>query len=595
MKRMMKLKLSRFAIAGALFAIALIQAPLIMAQKSPIKIMVTSDVHGRLFKEHGTLHRTSQSSLESVYAYVENARQSALSDIILLDNGDLMQGTPAAYFASYMDTGKPGLFSRVMNFMGYEAMTIGNHDIECGPKVYNRLQSELDFPLLGANVVKASDGKPFFQPYAIVEKGGLRIGILGLTTTGVPDWLPGHLWTGMEFRDMVESAKYWVDHIRTKEKPDLLIGLFHSGLGRSDAKPEDQPLENACAYVAKHVPGLDIIFTGHDHGRRNLWIQNTAGDSVLVLGPGHFAEHLAVATISPGKGKGRKASGPQISGELIEISSDLGSPEFRNEFSKDMLKVEQWSSTEVAELGYNIYAVESLLGPSPLTDLIHRVQLDYTGADISIAAPLSFDDTIFAGMLTNRDFFRLYEYENYLYTIQLSGQEIKDYLNYSYQGWVSQMMEPEDYLLDFHLNDNGQVDLNRTPRFRLKKPFFNCDGAAGIRYEVNVRRDIEDRIVIRSIEGQRLFHPDSTYKVAVNSYRGSGGGGHLTKGLGLTKPEINSRIIHTSDKELRSILVNFLQKNGASNHIPRAHWKFTPEEWTEEASKRDMDWLFREK
>jgi len=565
------------------------------AQKNELKIVVTSDVHGRLFTNSGTNDiKTPSSSLEAIYTKVEELRNAGKTNLILLDNGDLMQGTPAAFYAAYLNKTTPGLYSRIMNFMNYDAMTIGNHDIECGPKVYKKLQSELSFPLLGANVIRESDGQPFFQPYTIIERGEYRIAVLGLTTPGVPNWLPRHLWKGMAFQDMVEAATFWVNHLKTREEAHLIVGLFHSGLGRIDGSEGDQLQENACAAIARNVPGLDIIFTGHDHGLRQLWIQNIAGDSVLVLGPGHFAEHLAVASVGFEKTKGKSFKVSRISGEHIEVTDTDTHPAFNEAFQQDKIDVEQWASAPVVRLGYNIYSIQSLVGPAALTDLIHRAQLDYTGADISFTAPLAFNDTIPAKMLTNRDFFRLYEYENYLYTMRLTGQEIKDYLNYSYLGWVREMEQPEEHMLDFHLDAHGQPDILRQPRFRLRKPFFSFDGAAGLRYEVNLRRPEHDRVVIRSIEKPFAFSLDSTYTVAINSYRGSGGGGHLTNGVGLSKEEINKRIIHTSDKELRSIMIDYLKQNGATRYEPRAQWRFTPDEWVEEAAKRDLQWLLKE-
>jgi len=94
--------------------------------------------------------------------------------------------------------------------------------------VYDRLMNEYNFPLLGANAVDIKSGKPYFKPYTIIEKNKIRIAVLGLVTPAIPNWLPEELYSGIEFRDMVETAKKWMPEIM-KQKPDLVVGLFHAG------------------------------------------------------------------------------------------------------------------------------------------------------------------------------------------------------------------------------------------------------------------------------------------------------------------------------------------------------------------------------
>ena len=157
-----------------------------------------------------------------------------------------------------------------MNFMGYDAGTVGNHDVEAGHSVYDRLVKEYNFPLLAANAVDIKTGKPYFKPYQIIEKDGIKIAVFGLVTPAIPNWLPEELYSGIEFRDMVETAKIWMPVI-LKEKPDLVVGLFHSGWDRSESEIQNQdPVnENGSAAVAYNVPGFDIIFNGHDHKLAN--------------------------------------------------------------------------------------------------------------------------------------------------------------------------------------------------------------------------------------------------------------------------------------------------------------------------------------
>lgn len=564
-----------------------------MAQTQTIKILVTSDVHGRLFPYDFLQDQLGGHSLASVHQRVESIRSGGQGDVILLDNGDLMQGTPAAFYSAYKAGSGKSIFAKVLNYMKYDAMTIGNHDIECGPEVYNRLAADMDMPLLGANVIDVRTGNPYFRPYTVLHRSGLKIAVLGLTTTGVPNWLPPALWANMDFQDMVDAAKFWVAKIQEVERPHAIIGLFHSGLGKEENDPDAFPMENASAHIARHVPGIDVIFTGHDHGKRNLLIENTAGGEVLVLGPRHFAEVLAEATLvfTQLNDEGYKLR-VKI-GNILDIDPNENHPGFVETFSNDVRGIKKWATGEVGVLEEDINSIESVFGSGALTDLIHLVQLEETGAGISLTAPLSFNDTIRQGTLLVKDFFKLYEYENYLYTMELKGSEVLDFLEYSYGGWFNKMESESDHLLLFKRDTLGDIGLSRPGSFRLKRPYFSFDSAAGIVYEVDVRKAVGKRVSILQMADGRPFDPDETYTVAINSYRGSGGGGHLTEGADISHASLRHRIKEVSDKELRTLLMEyFMEQKNVS--IPKvAHWKILPAEWVIKAKERDVEWLIK--
>ncbi|HSV88995.1 MAG TPA: metallophosphoesterase, partial [Bacteroidales bacterium] len=164
-----------------------------------VHLIVTSDIHARIFPYDFANDKPLNASLAHVHTLVSIARARPESNVILLDNGDLIQGTPAGYYANFVQQERENLFSRVMNLMQFDAATVGNHDIEAGPEVYNRLIKEFRFPYLGANVINTETGKPFFIPYTVIERQGVRIAVLGLTTPAVPTWLPEKLWQGMSF------------------------------------------------------------------------------------------------------------------------------------------------------------------------------------------------------------------------------------------------------------------------------------------------------------------------------------------------------------------------------------------------------------
>ncbi len=562
------------------------------AREVKVQVAVTADVHARLFPYDFVANRPAKTSMANVYYMVQSLRARDRSNLILLDNGDLIQGTPAAYYANFVQETDQNLFSRVMNFMRYDAATIGNHDIEAGAEVYNRILEEFNFPWLGGNVLDEETGEPYFKPYTIIQRQGVKVAVLGLTTTGVPSWLPPHLWEGLVFEDMVESAQYWVDHIQAEEEADAIIGLFHSGFGPLDPDPEDHPLENASGYIAKHVHGFDVIFSSHDHQRRIQTVSNTAGDDVLVMGPGHFAEHLALAELTFRR-ESRRAPFElkDIRAEMISTDKAVPSHQFIQEFEDDVQDILNFANEEVGRISEDMHSIESLFGSAPFTDLVHEIQLALTDAEISFTAPLAFDQTIRKGKLHMRDFFRLYEYENYLYAMELTGQEVLDHLEFSYGLWLNRMLDEDDHLLNLRRDELGRIPEGRRGRGALRNPPYNFDSAAGIRYRVDVRESAGERVEILEMEDGSAFDPEATYIVAINSYRGSGGGGHLTEGAGIPREELSDRIVFTSERDLRSYMIEHFREMGAYDPESRDNWKIIPEDWVEKGREKDMPYL----
>ncbi|MFO7977938.1 MAG: bifunctional metallophosphatase/5'-nucleotidase [Bacteroidales bacterium] len=557
------------------------------AREVKIQVVVTTDVHGRLFSYDFVNDRPFDASLANVHYLLQAARTQSSNNIILLDNGDLLQGTPAAYYANFVQDHKRNLFSRVMNLMKYDAATVGNHDIEAGPQVYNRLQEEFAFPYLGANVLDDQSGEPYFTPYTIIKRQGVKVAVLGLTTTGVPNWLPPHLWEGLEFQSMVEAARYWVPYIQEHEKPDVLIGLFHSGMGPREFDPQRPEPDNASQYIAANVPGFDVIFTGHDHRERMEVVANNQGGEVLIMGAAPHAGSVAVAEITMEQPSRKTFSKKKVQGELLSTKDVVPSHEYLKAFQKEVDEILAFSSETVGTLSNDIYSIDAFYGSAPFSDLIHSVQLEVADAQISFTAPLAFNEVLKAGRLRVRDFFKLYQYENYLYAMELTGQEVLDYLEYSYSLWLNHMQGPDDHLLLLRQDQEGNKTFDSSGRMMLRHPYFNFDSAAGIKYTVDVSKPAGSRVHILSMSDGAAFETGKVYRVAINSYRGSGGGGHLTTGAGLTHEQISSRIVFTSQKDLRTELVNYFRQRDQVEVKALNHWKITPELWREQGRQKD--------
>lgn len=550
-----------------------------------LKIVHTTDVHGNFFPRDYINLTPGVGSMARVATLVDSLRQQmGRENVILLDAGDILQGQPTVYYYNFEDTVTGHVASRIYNYMDYDAVTVGNHDIETGHDVYDRFNSQLDRPLLAANVIDKSSRKPYFEPYRIINRNGVKIAVLGLLTPAIPAWLPENLWSGLEFEDMLESARKWVPYIREKENPDILIGLFHSGNDAS--RKTGDYLENASAVVAKNVPGLDIVLTGHDHTRYNRVAMAADGDSVVIVNPANNAEAVSVVNVNLSYDNDGKLMSRRISADIVPVNGLEPSPAFMAEFSGDMEAVDSYVNRVLGSASGDFTTQEAFFGPSSFMQLIHDLQREISGADISMAAPLTYNATIAKGEVKVSDMFNLYKYENLLYVMNLTGREIKNYLEESYRMWTATMKPGDRHLLLFAADNPSKANP------ALKNPTYNFDSASGIIYTVDATRAPGDKVSIISMEDGTPFDMEKVYRVAVNSYRGNGGGDLLTRGAGIPHDELKDRVQWATDRDMRYFLIKAVEKKKViePNIVP--NWKFVPEDVVKDAIDNDYKILF---
>ena len=550
-----------------------------------LKIVETSDIHGNYYPYDFILRHEAGGSLARIHAFVQKEREVYKDNLLLLDNGDILQGQPCAYYYNYIDTVSPHLAAEVLNYMQYNTGNMGNHDVETGRAVFDRWADDCKFPILGANIIDTATGKTHFKPYEVLERDGVKIVVLGMITPAIPVWLSENLWKGLRFDDMEETARKWMKIIREKEKPDLVIGIFHAG--QDALLMGGKYRENASVEVARNVPGFDIVLMGHDHARELKKIKNIAGDSVLIMDPASKGIVVANADVTLKLRKG-KVIEKHIDGALTDMKDYAASEDFMKHFAPQFNAVQDFVSKKIGSFTETISTRPAYFGSSAFIDLIHLLQLEITNADISLAAPLSYDTEINKGDVFVSDMFNLYKYENMLYTMKLSGKEVKDALEMSYNLWTNQMKSADDHLLLFR----KQRREGATDRASFQNFSFNFDSAAGIIYTVDVTKPKGEKITIISMADGTPFSMDKMYKVALNSYRGNGGGELLTKGAGIPQDELKGRILFSTDKDLRYYLMQYIEKKGVIEPYALGQWKFIPEEWVEPAAKRDYEYLF---
>lgn len=548
-----------------------------------IKLVETSDIHGNFFPYDFMKQAPAQGSLARVYAFVQKNRQTYKNNLLLIDNGDILQGQPTTYYSNFIDTVSPHLSAQIMNYMGYDVGNMGNHDIEVGHSVFDRWVRECNFPVLGANILRTSDQTTYLKPYQVFVRDGVKIVVLGMTTPAIPAWVAEPLYAGIQFADMEKSAKKWMKIIKTEEKPDIIIGLFHAG--KKPVRLAGKYNENASVTVARRVPGFDVVLIGHDHEQECSKVVNVKGDSVLVINPANNGNLVGDIDIEV-RLKDDKVISKKIDGVLSNMNYYKASKEYMKEFSSQYMAVKTFVTKKIGQFNIGFTTRPAYFGPSVFVDFIHTFQLMLTGADVSLVAPLSFDAEVRQGDVSVGDMFNLYNYENKVYTMELTGKEIKKYLEASYALWTNRMKCPDDHLL---LLKNERTGLKRNYFVNF---FVNFDSAAGIIYIVDVTKPTGHKVTIYRMADGKPFYSNKKYKVALTSYKGNGGGELLTKGAGISQNKLKDRIISISDKDFRFFLIDYIQKKGVIEPKSLNQWKFVPESWTIPAARRDYEILF---
>ena len=547
-----------------------------------IEIYATNDLHGRLFDSlytDNSASRVHPYSLASVSTYINDARRvSGDENVLLLDIGDHLQGDNSVFFYNFIDTVNTHLFVKVANYIGYDAVVVGNHDIEAGNRVYDKIKTEMKAPYLAANAIRTSDSRPYFEPYTIIRKGKMKVAIIGMTNPNIPKWLSPDLWRGMKFIEIYPYIQELVDNIRIKENPHLIIVALHAGVGDTSI----YNVENPARFIAANTKGVDIIFAAHDHKTTAELIFN-GEDSVLVLAGGSRASSLSCSRVNI-KVKNGEIVEKSIKGSNISMSNIEPDKQYLSHFREEFLIVKEFTNRIAGTLNNRISTRDAFFGPSGYVDMIHSLQLEKSGAEISFAAPLNYDVTIEAGDLNYQDLLNIYPYENQLFVIKLSGDEVKNYLEYSYSKWINKMNSQDDMLLMIRKSGSGE-------RERFVNVFFNFDSAAGIIYEVNAKKGDGERITIISMADGRPFDLKRVYKVALSSYRASGGGDLIEVGARIPREEIEGRVVERLS-DIRELLYQQLNERGSIEAKRLNHWKIVPEDFVKRAAKRDSLLLF---
>ncbi len=552
-----------------------------------LSVLGTTDLHGNVFnwdyfKNQEFDNRTQDDiGLAKVRTLVEAMRtERAGEPILTLDAGDTIQGTPLAYYYAKIDPitgGSIHPMATAMNLVGYDAAALGNHEFNYGIDTLRTFESQLDFPLLGANAVDPKTKRPVFPPYVIKEfrvgRGRtLTVGVLGLTNPGIAIWDRAHVEGRMEFPGLVEQAKIFVPELK-RGGCDLVIVSAHSGADTSSSYGDALPFpENAASLVAQEVPGVDAILVGHAHkeiAQRYETNQQT-GQDVLLVEPLYWGMRLAVLDLvveerkhghRGGKGHGRRSSWQLVSAtsQLLNANTAAADPEVVAAVQHQHDTVIGYVNSVIGTSTQELSAARAVVEDVPIIDFVNYVQADavkagLAGADaalpvLSIAAPFNRSASFPAGEVTVRDVAGLYIYDNTLLGVKVTGAQVRAYLEHSAR-----------YFKPVHTTDPvpmAEVTNAPTETSPNGTPDYNFDTVAGLdaplTYDIDLAQPVGSRIVGLTYAGVPVTDGQE-FAMAVNNYRQSGGGGF---------PAVSTApVVYNRQNEIRQLIIDWVTEHG---------------------------------
>jgi 2',3'-cyclic-nucleotide 2'-phosphodiesterase/3'-nucleotidase len=519
--------------------------------RAHIVVMATTDLHGNILPLDYYTNKPDMRGLAKVATIIRQARREN-PNLLLLDSGDTIQGTPLAYYHNKKNNAPPDPMMLAMNALKYDAMAVGNHEYNFGLQILGKARSEAKFPWLSANTYRKGTEETAYDPYIVKEVGGVRVGILGLTTPGIPAWENAPNYAGLEFREPVSEAKRWVTVLRERERVDVVIVAMHMGLDvdlrTGETTPGQVANENEAIQIAEQVPGVDAILMGHTH--RNM--PSLMINGVLLAQPAYWGYLVTRVDmyLEKDEATGRwrvAAKGSRTIPVDEKVETDAEIAKLVEPYDRE---TQAWLGKLIGESSAELSATSSRFRDTAILDLIQRVQLEAGKADVSMAASFNPEARIGRGPVTVRDIAGLYIYENTLVTLEVTGRQLKEALEHSAR-----------YFLPY-AQGKAASDL-----VDEKIPGYNFDIAEGVTYELDIRKPVGERIINLRFKGRPL-DPAQKLRLVTNNYRVNGGGGYTMYR--------DAPVVYRSSQEIRELIIDWVERHKQIPPEPTNNWRLLP-------------------
>ena len=547
---------------------------------SRLTLLATTDVHGTVlnwdFYRDQPWTGEDEAGLSQLSTVVERIRAERGPDtVMLVDNGDIIQGNPLCTFFARREPGADGLthpLAAAFNTMGYDAVNIGNHEFDYGLDFLGSFVDQLDPMLLGANVLDATSRLPVFPAFSPVIRNldgrEIRIGVIGLTTPGAMIWDRQQLDGKVDIADMVVAASQWVDTLRQDFLFDMVVVLCHAGIGHTTyATDAEAPAENPAREIAAQVPGIDVMVIGHTHrDEPEQWVTCEAtGRRVLLTQPRAHAGGLTEVAIEA-----------EHDGNSWHVTALGATPHYARGQEPDTRVLD--AVAEAHEATRTHVNRQVTVSPRELTtadsrwratgaiDFIQRVQATTVAealaggqyADlpvVSLTAPTSRTAVIPQGLVSIRDLASLYVFDNTLAAVLLTGAELRAHLEHAARYYADLPRgESFDPATMTSVERDGQTIWD-----------YQYDIVWGVNYEIDLNEPVGQRIRnLRHLDGRPVTDADR-FVVALNHYRLSGAGGY--------RQVANAPVVYNDMVDVRQLLIDWALHHDGIDVPETENWR----------------------
>jgi 2',3'-cyclic-nucleotide 2'-phosphodiesterase/3'-nucleotidase len=508
-------------------------------ERVSISILATTDLHGWVLPFDYALDQVDgRYGLAKVATLIDSVR-GVNEHTLLFDAGDFIQGNQfAEYFARIADDSPSYPLLSVMEYLGFEATVVGNHEFNFGVPYLDHRISQTSIPVLGGNVYVAGTQDPYYTPYIIRNVGGVRVGIVGLTTPGSAVWDRPRVTGIVDFGDGVEAASRFVAEVR-EAGAEFVVILQHSAIEPgSSYEMEGVSMENFGRAVIETVPGIDAMITAHSHRVvDDITLTSPDGRAIPVIQAGRWGSHLGIIELELQKHADGSIETILFSTRSHSVSHTDVHPVVAAMVEDAHQEVRSHVNRVVGQTPDLWDASNARLEDNPIVDLIHEVQLEITGAQLSAASAFNTNAQFGPGEITRRDLAQIYPFENMLYTLQINGAQLRAFLEHTSQYFA--------------------VVRDGAPHINTSWAGYNFDTLAGIDYEIHIGRPVGQRIRNMRYEGRPVNDSD-LFTIAINSYRAEGGGGFSML--------FDAPVLWESDRAIRTYIQGFLEARATITH-----------------------------